>query len=116
MDILTLLRMYPFEYTRKAADEIEELRLYVRDMEAARDAALRLNVERQPELGRIADALCEYNESDAQDAARYRWLRACNGGSIGITTFSTDPNLERVLVETEADAAIDAAMALTHNV
>lgn len=26
MDILTQLRMYPFEYTRKAADEIERLR------------------------------------------------------------------------------------------
>jgi hypothetical protein len=45
-----------------------------------------------------------------QDAFRYRWLRACNGGSIGITTFNTDPDLERALVEDEADAAIDAAM------
>src|SRR5574337_1608527 len=52
-----------------------ELRQLLQNMEAARDAALRLKVERQPELGRIADALCEYNERDDQDAGRYRWLR-----------------------------------------
>lgn len=56
-------------------EENAELRQLLKNMEAARDAALRLKVERQPELGRIADALCEYNESDSQDAARYRWLR-----------------------------------------
>lgn len=38
--------------------------------------------ERQPELGRIADALCEYNERDAQDAARYRWLRQHGAGKL----------------------------------
>ena len=149
MDIVKLLRMHPYDFARRAADEIEalrqiakpecrrieaeeaarwkkaaeanaeenvELRQLLQNMEAARDAALRLKVERQPELGRIADALCEYNERDTQDAARYRWLRARNGGSIGITTFNTDPELEHVLVETEADAAIDAAMALPSNV
>lgn len=46
-----------------------------------------------------------------KDAARYRWLKARNSGSIGITTFSTDEALERVLVEGGADTEIDAAMA-----
>lgn len=45
------------------------------------------------------------------DADRYRWLKACNSGSIGITTFNTDEALERVLVDDDADAEIDAAMA-----
>ena len=56
-------------------EENAELRQMLQNMEAARDAALRLKVERQPELGRIADALCEYNERTDQDAGRYQWLR-----------------------------------------
>ena len=50
-------------------------------------------------------------EASMKDAERYRWLKACNSGSIGITTFNTDEALERVLVEDDADATIDAAMA-----
>lgn len=46
-----------------------------------------------------------------KDAARYCWLKARNSGSIGITTFNTDEALERVLVDDDADAEIDAAMA-----
>ena len=40
------------------------------------------SVESRPGLSRIADSLCEYNESDAQDAARYRWLRHAVGYTI----------------------------------
>ena len=46
----------------------------------------------------------------AKDAARYRWLRACNSGSIGIRTYALDPDMEQELTEADADAAIDAAM------
>lgn len=135
MDIVKLLRMHPYDFARRAADEIEalrqiakpecrrieaeeaarwkkaaeanaeenvELRQLLQNMEAARDAALRLKVERQPELGRIADALCEYNERDTQArsplslAAGLQWRQhrnyhfqhrsgvgACAGGNRG---------------------------------
>lgn len=71
-------------------------------MEAARDAALRLKVERQPELGRIADALFEYNERDTQDAARYRWLRDISE--------ETDWEMFGYQDRGRRDAAIDAAI------
>ena len=110
----------------KLREENEQLRLYVREMEAARDAALRLNVERQPELGRIADALCEYNESDATDAARYRWLRKHAAARLRRiaqdltwmqTARGTDGKLNVAHPEVQAmsDEEIDNAMGLTHN-
>lgn len=115
MDILKQLRMYPYEYTRKAADEIEalreesvQLRLYARNMEAARDEALRLLVERQPDLSRIADALYDYNEIDAQDASRYRWLRHNSGYTIRCEIFGSVSMYEHQ--DTDLDALIDAQM------
>lgn len=66
-DTIYELRMEVERWKKAAEANIEEnvqLRLLISDMEAARDAALRLKVERQPELGRIADALFEYNERD----------------------------------------------------
>lgn len=146
MDIVKLLRMHPYEFARRAADEIEalrqiakpecrrleaeeaerwkkaaeanieenvELRQLLRNMEAARDAALRLKVERQPELGRIADALCEYNERDTQDAARYRWLRRNSGYTIRCNLFGDTPMHDHK--DDDLDAAIDAAMEVTTN-
>lgn len=53
--------------------------------------------------------LHQENERLRKDAERYRWLRDCNGGSIGITTIHTDECFEYILVGTNADAAIDAA-------
>lgn len=50
-------------------------------------------------LGRIADSLCEYNESDAKDAARYRWLRKYN-----VDSFMACGSLDQL------DAVIDAQM------
>lgn len=91
---------------RKAAEanigENVELRQLLQNMEAARDAALRFQVERQPELGRIADALCEYNERDDQDAARYRWLRD--------VAEATDWEMLGYQDRGRRDAAIDDAM------
>lgn len=48
---------------------------------------------------------------DALDAARYRWLKERNGGSIGIVAWHRDEEQEMVLVDEHADAAIDAAIA-----
>lgn len=48
---------------------------------------------------------------DALDAARYRWLKGRNGGSIGIVAWHRDEEQEMVLVDEHADAAIDAAIA-----
>lgn len=45
------------------------------------------------------------------DAARYRWLTACNSGSIGIVAWHRDEDKEMVLTEAYADEAIDTAMA-----
>lgn len=47
----------------------------------------------------------------AADAARYRWLKERNGGSIGIVAWHRDEEQEMVLVDEHADAAIDAALA-----
>lgn len=44
-----------------------------------------------------------------QDAARYRWLKECNGGSIGIVAWHRDEDKEMILTESYADQAIDAA-------
>lgn len=44
----------------------------------------------------------------ACDAARYRWLKECNGGSIGIVAWHRDEDKEMVLTERYADEAIDA--------
>jgi hypothetical protein len=51
-------------------------------------------------------------EDDAHDAARYRHLRECNGGSliiVQITGMGEDDQV--VLTECDADTAIDAALA-----
>lgn len=45
-----------------------------------------------------------------RDAERYQWLRARNGGPIGIIAYAIEPENEMDLVEDKADAAIDAAM------
>ena len=117
MDIVKQLRMYPYEYTRNAADEIERLRErcnpskvvmigdtghYVSEAVAAEIERLRDKVGRRPEIERIADALCEYNESDSQDAARYRWLRD--------VAEATDWEMFGYQDRGRRDAAIDDAM------
>lgn len=56
------------------------------------------------------DRLKAENEALRKDAERYRYLKACNGGSLVITQLSFDEDQERVLVEEEADQVIDAAM------
>lgn len=104
-DTIYELRMEVERWKKAAEANIEEnvqLRLLISDMEAARDAALRLKVERQPELGRIADALFEYNERDTQDAARYRWLRDI--------AEATDWEMFGYQDRGRRDAAIDDAM------
>lgn len=55
-------------------------------------------------------ALDQQAVRDAADAERYRWLKACNGGSIGIVAWHRDEEQEMVLTEERADTAIDAAI------
>lgn len=59
-----------------------------------------------PETWKVLPSSAE----DARDAARYRWLRACNSGHIGILIFDIDPDMCNVVTEDDADTAIDAAM------
>lgn len=58
---------------------------------------------------RLADA-DRRNAELEKDAARYQWLKECNGGSIGIVAWHQDEEKEMVLVEQYADEAIDAAL------
>lgn len=50
-------------------------------------------------------------DADKVDAERYRWLKECNGGPIGIIAWHRDEEKEMILVESHADIAIDAARA-----
>lgn len=59
-------------------------------------------------LSRIADSLCEYNESDAQDAARYRWLRHAVGYTIRCELFGEVGMHEHK--DADLDALLDAQM------
>lgn len=48
-------------------------------------------------------------QGDAEDAARYRWLRECNSGSLVVAQITgTGEEDLRVLTERDADEAIDA--------
>lgn len=54
--------------------------------------------------------LIEEREALRADAERYRWLKECNGGPIGIVAWHRDEEKEMVLVEQYANEAIDAVM------
>lgn len=81
---------------------------------AARIADMNLQTQQAAEIARLSAALAETRaqlEEAEKDAARYRWLKECNSGSIGIVAWHRDEEQEMVLVEDMADAAIDAARA-----
>lgn len=74
----------------------------------------RLKTENQSEVGACLLSVAENkklqteNEALRKDAERYRHLRECNSGSLCITKLTIDDG-DHVLVEVEADQAIDAA-------
>lgn len=97
--------------------EDECLRL-MREAETERDQLKaeveRLKAENQSEVGACLLSVAENkklqaeNEALRKDAERYRHLRECNSGSLCITKLTIDDG-DHVLVEVEADQAIDAA-------
>jgi hypothetical protein len=78
------------------------------------DKAAELERERNDWID-YAKALKDENEALRKDAERYRWLRECNGGPIGIVAWHQDEDKEMVLVERYADEAIDAAISSPEN-
>lgn len=79
-------------------DLIDQLRAEVAGLKTGYEAYERVNAELKAEVQALR-----------KDAERYRHLRECNSGSLCITELTLDDG-DQVLVEAEADQAIDAAM------
>lgn len=104
--------------------EVEDFQVHS-DVVAERDQLVREMVRLSMALGlapdktRGIDAVMEaidgllnrvvQGSEDKRDADRYRWLKECNGGGIGIVAWHRDEEKEMVLTEGYADDAIDAA-------
>ncbi len=67
------------------------------------------NLEIRDENYLISPAFGIQLEALVADAERYRWIKECNGGPIGIVAWHQDEEKEMILVEQYADEAIDAA-------
>lgn len=85
----------------KDTDLVAAFRAYV-DADRASTVAS-LTAQRDAALARVAEL--------EKDAARYRWLRDCNSGSLVVVQITgTGEDDWYVLTEDDADAAIDAAI------